>query len=96
MRFRCTHEFHDWFLSTVTEHCATLDEAATAIDDSIIDDWIIPLTDWDSAVIHTVNKQTVIYWYLLQLLYLYGNGTDPVVDCYYDEIYQFLDNQIIN
>ena len=96
MIFRCTHEFHDWFLSTVTEHCATLDEAAAAFDDSIIDDWIIPLTDWDSAVIHTVNKQTVIYWYLLQLLYLYGNGNDPVVDCYYDEIFQFLDTQIIN
>jgi len=95
MRFRCTHEFHDWFLSTVTIHCETLDEAAAAIDDSIIDDWIIPLTEWNPEIVHAVNKQTVIYWYLLQLLYLYGNDTEPVVDYYYDEIYQFLDRLVL-
>ena len=30
MRFRCTHEFPDWFLSTVTMHCETLDEVEVA------------------------------------------------------------------
>ena len=95
MRFQCTHEFHDYFLSTVL-NAGSLNEAAAAIDDAIIDDWIIPLTEWNPEIVHEVNKQTVIYWYLLQLLYLYGNDKDPVVDFYYNDIYHFLDGIILN
>ena len=95
MRFQSTDEFHDWFLSTVTMNCSTLDEAAAAIDDTIIDDWIIPLTEWNPELVHEVSKQTVIYWYLLQLLYLYGNDNDPVVDYYYDNIYELLEMLVL-
>ena len=95
MIFRSTDEFHDWFLSTVTMNSETLDEAASKIDDAIIDDWIIPITEWNPEIIHEVDKNTVIYWYLLQLLYLYGYDKDPVVDYYYDDIYQFLDRMVL-
>ena len=96
MRFQSTDEFHDWFLSTVTMHCNTLDEAEAVIDDSILDDWIIPLTDWSPEAIHKANKKTVIFWYLLRLMYLYSEGYDPIIDYYYDDIFLFLDSQNLN
>ena len=37
---------------------AVLDDAAAAIDDSIIDDWIIPLTEWNPEIVHATGPYT--------------------------------------
>jgi hypothetical protein len=88
-------EFNEYFVSCALRYGFNYFETSSIEAENyatyIIDNFILPITEWNEEIIKENNHKTVFFWYLNYLYYL-NFDKDNAVGRYTDFIYQFFDS----
>ncbi len=93
--FESEEQFNEYFVDNVLRNgldCFETSEIeADNLANDLIENYIIPITEWDAEIVRQKNHKTIMFWYLNRLYYL-NFDKDNAVGMETDEIYQFFDS----
>lgn len=97
-QFESEEQFNEYFVDMVLRYgleCfETSDNEADNLANDIIENYILPITEWDEEVIRATNHKTVFFWYLHRLYYLFFD-TDTSIGEATNDIYEFFDSLVL-
>ena len=93
--FESEEQFNEFFVENVLwnglDCFETSEVEADNLANDLIENYIIPITQWDAEIVRQKNHKTIMFWYLNYLYYL-NFDKDNAVGRYTDFIYQFFDS----